>query len=113
MSVIKNNINFKNLFDEKIKKINFSVNSMAIANEENYEKIINGVLEAKHRKNKTSLDYRRLNRYDIIKVVEVNKLIFHYIDQKIMKLNTIYIIMKYMMFLKSHIKKQGMVDSIK
>ncbi|XP_025201180.1 KRAB-A domain-containing protein 2-like [Melanaphis sacchari] len=49
---------------------------MAIANEENYKKIINEVLEAKHRKNKTSLDYRRLNRYDIIKVGEINKLIF-------------------------------------
>lgn len=76
MSEVKNNINFKNVFDEKIKNINLSVNSMAIANEENYKKIINEVLEAKHRKNKTSLDYRRLNRYDIIKVGEVNKLIF-------------------------------------
>lgn len=76
MSEVENNINFKNVFDEKIKNINLSVNSMAIANEENYKKIINEVLEAKHRKNKTSLDYRRLNRYDIIKVGEVNKLIF-------------------------------------
>jgi len=62
MSEVENNINFKNVFDEKIKNINLSVNSMAIANEENYKKIINGVLEAKHRKNKTTLDYRRLNR---------------------------------------------------
>ncbi|KAF0695326.1 KRAB-A domain-containing protein 2-like, partial [Aphis craccivora] len=49
---------------------------MAIVNEETYKKLINKVLEAKSQKNKTSLDYRRLNRYDIIKVGEVNKLIF-------------------------------------
>jgi len=33
------------------------------------------LVEAKHRKNKTLLDYRRLNRY-IMKVGELNKLIF-------------------------------------
>ncbi|KAF0750584.1 Uncharacterized protein FWK35_00021773, partial [Aphis craccivora] len=67
MSEVENNFNFKSSFDEKIKNINVSANSMAIVDEENYKKLINEVLEAKSRKNKTSLDYRRLNRYDIIK----------------------------------------------
>jgi len=73
----ENNLKFKSSFGEKIKNINLSANSMAIVDAENYEKLTNElVLEAKSRKNKTSLDYRRLNRYDIIKVGEVNKLIF-------------------------------------
>lgn len=76
MSEVENNFNFKSSFDEKIKNINVRANSMAIVDEENYKKLINEVLEAKSRKNKTSLDCRRLNRYDIIKVGEVNKLIF-------------------------------------
>jgi hypothetical protein len=79
VSAVENNLNFKSFFVEKIKNINFSVYSMSIYKEENYKKkkkIINDVLEAKHRKNKISLDYRRLNRYDIMKVGVISKLIF-------------------------------------
>lgn len=37
MSAAENNY-FKSLFDEKNKNINFSVNSISIANEENYKR---------------------------------------------------------------------------
>lgn len=66
---------FKHLFDEKIKGLNLKVNSFCIANEENYKKLINEVIDAKNRTNKKPVDYRRLKRYDILKVSGLLKLI--------------------------------------
>ncbi|KAK9737025.1 hypothetical protein QE152_g11099 [Popillia japonica] len=52
----------------------FKVNSCSITNEENYEQIVKEVMGAKNKTKKTSLDYRRLKRYDILTAGTITKL---------------------------------------
>lgn len=66
---------FKDVFQNKISELRFKVNSCSITNEENYEQIVKEVMAAKNKTKKTSLDYRRLKRYDILTVGTITKLI--------------------------------------
>lgn len=66
---------FKNLYDEQVKRLDLKVNSFSISDITQYEKIISEVFDAQNRANKKPLDYRRLKRYDVLKVSDELKLI--------------------------------------
>lgn len=53
------------------------------------------VLEANVEKKKTSLDYRRLNHYDIMKIDDVNKVIIPFNRFENNEVKFFYVIMKY------------------
>lgn len=66
----------RDLFEKKLSEIQINMNSSLIKNQEHYDLIINEVYEAKHRNKKTFSDYRRLKRFDILKVGDTTKLIY-------------------------------------
>lgn len=67
--------NFKETFEQKVNELKVCINSFGIKDEQAYSNIIKEVLEAKSRQVKTSTDYRRLKRYDVLKVGDISKLI--------------------------------------
>uniref|UniRef100_A0A1Y1K3Q1 Integrase zinc-binding domain-containing protein n=1 Tax=Photinus pyralis TaxID=7054 RepID=A0A1Y1K3Q1_PHOPY len=66
---------FKEKFERKLSEQIFKENSVSITSVDNYAQLINEVMEAKAKQKKTSLDHRRLKRYDILTVGTATKLI--------------------------------------
>lgn len=62
-------------YDEQVRGLDLKVNSFCISDAGRYEQIISEVMGARNRTNKKPLDYRRLKRYDVLKVSDKMKLI--------------------------------------
>ena len=65
----------KELFETKLSDVKLKNNSNAIESEEKYKELMNVVLKAKSKKNKTSAERRRLKKYDVLSIRESMKLI--------------------------------------
>ena len=65
----------KELFESKLSDVKLKNNSNAIESEEKYKELMNVVLKAKSKKNKTSAECRRLKKYDVLSIGESMKLI--------------------------------------
>ena len=74
--------NFKKKFTSKIAELNISPNSILIKDKKIHDKLISEVSIAKNKTKKTAADYRRIQRFDVLTIEKVNKLV-HSIESKL------------------------------
>ncbi|XP_072400941.1 KRAB-A domain-containing protein 2-like [Diabrotica undecimpunctata] len=65
----------EDIFNFKVNELGGTINSFRIKTETDYNTLISEVMEAKNRETKTSSDYRRIKRYDVLKVGDTYRLI--------------------------------------